>query len=100
MSEPITLASRVAATSDVLYRDLDGELVLLDLRTGVYCSLDPLGTRIWTLTHEGCSLADVVRRVVEDYDVTPERFATDLLSFVASLREKGLVEVETVAPPR
>ena len=93
MNEPITLACRVVARHDVLFRDLDGEMVLLDLRTGVYCSLDPLGTRIWALTQEGCSLAEVMETVVEEYDVTAERFAGDLLGFVASLREKGLVEV-------
>ena len=96
MNEPISLACRVVARHDVLSRDLDGELVLLDLRTGVYCSLDPLGTRIWALTQEGRSLADVVEAVVEEYDVTTERFSADLLGFVASLREKGLVEVERV----
>ena len=88
------------AANDVLFRDLDGELVLLDLRTGVYCSLDPVGTRIWTLTQEGRSLADIVEAVVEEYDVTPERFSADLLGFVASLREKGLVDVESAASPR
>jgi hypothetical protein len=93
MKEPITLACRVAARHDVLFRDLDGEMVLLDLRTGVYCSLDPLGTRIWALAQEGRSLADIVEAVVDEYDVSPERFSADLLGFVASLREKGLVEV-------
>jgi Coenzyme PQQ synthesis protein D (PqqD) len=98
MNEPISLASRIAMKADVLCRDLDGELVLLDLRTGVYFSLDPLGTRVWTLAQEGRSLADVVQLVVEEYEVTPERFSTDLLSFVSSLREKGLVEVDAAAP--
>lgn len=97
MNEPISLACRVVARHDVLFRDLDGEMVLLDLRTGVYCSLDPLGTRIWALTQEGHALGDVVRLVVEEYDVTSERFSADLLGFVASLREKGLVEVQGVA---
>src|SRR2546422_11114083 len=99
MNEPISLACRVVARHDVLCRDLDGELVLLDLKTGVYCSLDPLGTRIWTLTQEGRPLADVVRLVVEEYEVTAERFSADLLSFVSSMREKGLVQVDP-APPR
>jgi Coenzyme PQQ synthesis protein D (PqqD) len=99
MNEPLSLASRVAVRDDVLCRDLDGELVLLDLRTGVYCSLDPLGTRIWTLAQQGRALADVVRLVVDEYEVSPERFSADLLRFIASLREKGLVQVDP-APPR
>jgi len=100
MNEPITLASRVITRDDVLFRDLDGEMVLLDLRTGVYCSLDPVGTRIWLLTQEGRSLAGVVEAVVAEYDVGTEQCSADLLAFVASLREKGLVEVESAATPR
>jgi hypothetical protein len=97
MNEPITLACHVVARPDVLFRDLDGEMVLLDLKTGVYSSLDPLGTRIWTLTQEGRPLADVVARVVDEYDVSAERFSADLLEFVGTLRARGLVEVQGAA---
>ena len=100
MTAPITLACRVVAAHDVLFRDLDGEMVLLDLRTGVYCSLDPVGTRIWTLTQEGRSLAEVAEVMVEEYDVTAARFSADLLGFIASLQEKGLVDVESAASAR
>ena len=100
MSEPISLASRVVSRKDVLFRDLDGEMVLLDLQSGVYCSLDSLGTRIWTLTTQGRSLAEVIEAVVEEYDVTTERFAADLLRFVTSLQAKGLVEIERAPSPR
>jgi hypothetical protein len=31
---------------DVLFRDLDGEAVILNLRTGTYFGLDELGTRM------------------------------------------------------
>jgi hypothetical protein len=97
MNQSISLSSRVAINGDVLCRDLDGELVLLDLRTGVYFSLDPLGTRVWLLAQGGHSLAEVVRLVVKEYEVTPERFTADLVTFVSALREKGLVEVEAAA---
>jgi hypothetical protein len=97
MSEPITLASRVALRDDVVFRDLDGEMVLLDLATGVYFSLDPVGTRVWHLVAQGRSLPEIVATVVEEYEVGEARFSADLVGFVTDLREKGLVEA---APPR
>jgi Coenzyme PQQ synthesis protein D (PqqD) len=99
MNEPITLASRISLGDDVVFRDLEGEMVLLDLRRGVYFSLDPLGTRIWHLLDEGRSLDEVVGSIVEEYDTTRQRFAADLLVFLASLREQGLVDVGVATAP-
>jgi hypothetical protein len=47
MKQHFSLTSSVRIRDDVLSRDLQGEEVILDLNTGVYFGLDPVGTRIW-----------------------------------------------------
>lgn len=89
----ITLASRVRISDDVASRDLDGELVLLDLRTGVYFGLDPIGTRIWHLLRTGQPLEAVVTALGAEYEVSESRCAADVLGFVGLLRENALVDV-------
>jgi hypothetical protein len=42
----------VRICDDVVFHDLQGELVLLNLKTGVYFGLDSVGTRIWHLIRE------------------------------------------------
>ena len=44
-----TLHSRVSVNDDVLFQELDGEGVLLNLKTGVYFGLDSVGARVWQL---------------------------------------------------
>lgn len=95
----VTLASRVRPAGDVVFRDLAGELVLLNLKTGVYFGLDPVGTRMWHLLQEQHSLEKVLRSLVEEYEVTEARCAQNLLHFVTLLREQGLVEVRDQAVP-
>ncbi len=78
---------------DVVFRDLEGELVLLNLKTGVYFGLDSMGTRIWQLIQEHQSLKKARDSLVEEYEVTETRCEQDLLGFVAKLRDNKLIEV-------
>ena len=43
----ISLDSRVTIGPDVVFRELDGEAVILNLETGLYFGLNEMGTRIW-----------------------------------------------------
>ena len=52
MATSPTLESRIRINDDVLFQELHGEGVLLNLKTGVYFGLDPVGRRIWQLAQE------------------------------------------------
>jgi len=83
----------VRICDDVLFHDLQGELVLLNLKTGVYFGLDCVGTRIWHLIREHGSLQKVRDSLLEEYAVTEARCEQDLLTLARRLRENGLLEV-------
>jgi hypothetical protein len=83
----------VRICDDVVFHDLQGELVLLNLKTGVYFGLDSVGTRIWHLIQEHGSLQKVRDSLVEEYEVTETRCEQDLLTLASRLRENGLLEV-------
>jgi len=42
-----SLDRSVCVGKDVVFRELDGEAVILNLETGTYFGLDTVGTRIW-----------------------------------------------------
>lgn len=93
MTEGIALTSHARVNEDVVFRDLEGELVLLNLKTGVYFGIDPIGTRIWHLMQEHRSLREIRDALLEEYEVTKRQCEDDLLRFVGLLREKDLIEV-------
>ncbi len=97
MSQAMSLASRVRIPEGILSHLLQNELVLLNLDTGVYCGLDPVGTRIWQLmqTQPSCPLQQIVDALIEEYDVDKARCIQDLLALVARLEEKKLIEIST-----
>jgi len=79
--------------SDVHYSLLDKEAVLLNLNDGVYHSLNPLGTTIWTLCDGIRSLQDILTSICSQYDVPEETAKQDLLQLMTRLNEEGLLDL-------
>jgi hypothetical protein len=92
-TRPPTLASVVAVNPDVAFRELDGEMVLLDLAKGTYFGLDQVGARIWTLIGDRASLSTVFETLAAEYEVAPLVLERDLLALVDDLCAKGLTHV-------
>ena len=76
---------------EVIFRELDGEAVVLNLDTGIYFGLDAVGTRIWRLLEERKPLKAVLETLIDEYEAPPDRLQRDLLAFVERLDDKGLV---------
>lgn len=89
----VTLDSRVKVNENVIFQELQGEAVLLNMDSGVYFGLDPVGTRIWQLFSEHQQLAEIAKIVLAEYDVLENRCNMDLVKLVESLTEQGLVSV-------
>jgi hypothetical protein len=78
---------------DVLTTDFGGEMVLLNLRDGVYYGLDAVGSRIWALLQQAVSVAGIREAIAAEYDVDPARCERDIQSLLSDLAVKGLVEL-------
>jgi hypothetical protein len=78
-------------SDDVVFRELDGEAVILNLESGIYFGLDKVGTRIWQLVEEHRDLRTVLGALEQEYDAPAERLEQDLIGLVSSFLEKGLM---------
>jgi coenzyme PQQ synthesis protein D (PqqD) len=93
MTDPTT-SSCIKLNDDVLIQELQGDAVLLDLKTGVYFGLDRVGTRMWRLIGEHKAIPDIVNAVTEEFDVSEQKCTDDVLAFVKRLNEQGLIAIE------
>jgi hypothetical protein len=80
----------VSASEDAVFRELDGQSVLLNLATGMYFGLDAVGTHVWQLAAADGSLRSVRQRLVEEYEADPALIERDLLALADTLVAKGL----------
>jgi coenzyme PQQ synthesis protein D (PqqD) len=85
----------LAINPSVIYRELAGEVVLLNLQSGVYYGLDEVGSRVWQLLTQSRGVDDVCATLLDEYDVSAEALRADVERLVGELSEKGLVIVES-----
>ena len=91
---PISLANTFIPSKDAVFRDLDGEAVILHLDSGTYFGLNAVGTRIWQLMEREGRLTAVLEDLRAEYDAAPDVLERDLLDLVARLVEARLGEVK------
>jgi len=89
---------KVRVSSSALYREVQGEAVLLQLDNGEYFGLDEVATRIWQLLVANSDLDAVRDALVNEYDVAEDEATNDLARLVDELISKHLLEVDDVAP--
>jgi len=78
---------------DVLFQEVSGETVLLDLESEQYFGLDAVGTRIWALIGEGVSVGEMVDTLLQEYEVERATLQSDVEELVGKLSEAGLVRL-------
>lgn len=89
----MNLTDKVTVPEQVMARQVGEETVILDLASGTYFGLDPVGARIWQLFTEGRTLAEVCATMLAEYEVTQEDIECDVLRLAEELRAKQLISV-------
>lgn len=89
----MNLSGKLAIPPQVMARQVGDEHVILDLASGTYFGLDPVGSRAWELLSTGKSLAEVCDTMIEEYDVTRATLEADILALVQTMIERQLVNV-------
>jgi hypothetical protein len=92
-SEPLSDSTRVVAAGELLTTEFADELVLLNLRDGVYYSLEDVGAHVWTLLRQPISVGELCAAVVREYEVELPRCRADVSALLSMLIAHGLAEV-------
>ena len=76
----------------VIARELDGEMVLLNLDSGSYFGLNTVGSMIWGHLVEGDSLTATHTALAQQFEVDEDVLKRDMLELVDSLMRSKLIE--------
>lgn len=77
----------------ILFRELDGEGVLLNLQTGEYYGLNRIGAEVWRALSARQSVDKIHAKLLDRYEVSAERLWGDLEALIHEMNAKGLVTV-------
>lgn len=89
----ISDSATIVVAPDVLSSEVGPEVVMLSLRDGTYYGLEDVGVEIWRLIQTPVTVPRIVTALVEMYDVDADRCRSDVLTVIATLVERGLVEI-------
>lgn len=88
------LARRAHPAPSVFVREFEGELVLLDMKSGDYFALNDVGHEFWTHLAAGCSVGAAAEHLVARYDVQLVELCQDLCELFDALEARNLLVVE------
>lgn len=77
--------------ADLDWREVEGELVALDLRESRYLAVNRSGQVLWATLVGGATHDELVERLVDTSGVERERAKADVDAFVAELESRGLI---------
>jgi len=89
----MTLNDTMTTPAEVMTRTVGEEVVILDLASGTYFGLDPVGARVWELMTDGLTLGEICTQMLEEYEVSRDDLERDVLSLATELRDQHLIEV-------
>jgi hypothetical protein len=89
---------RVEINDGVSWRDVGGDVVILNVEAGVYFGIDGSGSQMWRELAEHGSVEKTLESLKHQFDVEPDELKRDLDDLVKQLVEKGLVQL--IAEPK
>jgi hypothetical protein len=93
MNPPLTTSSVIARTSEIITAPLGEELMMMSVAQGAYFGLDEVGAAIWSRLETPAAVGELCAALQGEFEVSPEQCEADVLSFLTSLRDAGLVNV-------
>ncbi len=88
----------ISRNPSIVWTKLEGKAVLLNVELGRYYEANAVGSLIWELLDEPCTIADIVERIVARFRVDREQCQADVLNFLEALAESGLLARKEAAP--
>ena len=84
---------RYMRNQDVVSRKIEGELIIVPIRSGVgdlnsLYTLNPVGSVLWDFLSQGHTIAEMVERICDEFEVSAVQAERDIEAFLDSLMEE------------
>jgi hypothetical protein len=76
---------------DVVWREVGGELVVLELSTSVYLTLNGTAKLLWEALSGGATSETLVETLTREYDIGSDQARTDVEGFLEALTHRNLL---------
>ena len=89
----VTDSTVISRSSSVLTAEVDGEIVMMSIERGRYFGLDDIGSDIWKRLDPPCAFADLIDRLVVEYEADRATIAEDVRALLSRMVEHDVVRL-------
>lgn len=90
-SASLTPDTLLVRAPGVAARIVEGDAVIVQPGEGLVTVLNPVGSRIWERMETPRTPRELAEALSAEFEVSPDQALSDVLEFLADLRDKGLV---------
>lgn len=76
----------------VEWREVEGELIALDVQASAYFAVNRTGASIWPALVDGATRDELIATLTERFGIDHDTAARDLDAFLGQVAERGLLE--------
>ncbi len=87
----------IQRSPDLLFTEVNGDLVMLSIRTNKYYGTHVVGGRIWALIEQPTGVQAVCDQLLTEFDIDAETCQTETLTFLTRLAKEDLLIVHDPA---
>jgi Coenzyme PQQ synthesis protein D (PqqD) len=77
--------------TDLEWREVEGEVVALDLKSSNYLAVNRSGAKLWDALASGSTRDQLIEILVAEFAISREQAASDTDSFVQMLADQGML---------
>ncbi len=77
--------------SNIIAKDLQGEMVLLNKENGDYFTLNSMGSEVYNLISDGMETGDIIDLLFERYEIEHDKLRTDILAIIDDMKKKNIL---------
>ena len=85
--------SFVVRDTEPIFTTIDGEVVMMSVRSQSYYGLGSVGSEVWNAIAMPCRVDEVCARLVTEFEVDPQTCQREVLDFLNDLVKRGLARV-------
>ena len=88
------LSTKIARSENFIHNVIDGELVMMNIETGSYVSMNNTGKIIWEQLEQSKTVEEIISDLLTQFEIERSQCEADVLPFIDKMIEQNLVIVQ------
>lgn len=89
-----TIPNEIQFSENVLFQEIEGECVLLNMESEQYYGLNEVGSRFWQHLAEDGNTIKALNQLEAEFDVDKDTLYQDIANLIAEMKSQDLIIVK------